>query len=120
MAVIPDDFTIEGGGRLDPTWFDPYDLIELLGTWIARASTTGASDALVTARVYAAAFTTAADLLMADPANQRDREKSSAYLAEQLKYWRDQAAAYEDEAAGLIGLNGAVLVQWEGDPPCGC
>lgn len=113
--IEPSDFLITGGGRLDPSWYEPHDLDALLIEWLARAEVDSASDALVTARVYRMAFTTAADLLMSEPANQRDRDKSSAFLANQLDYWLSQARAYQAEEDALEGrVIGPVLTDWNG------
>lgn len=120
--LAPADFILGTGGRLSPAWYEPHDLVALLTGWLEReaADHPGASEQLTKARVYRIAFTTAADLFMAEPASQRDRDKSSAYSAEQLKWWRDQAALYELEIANLTGRAfGPVLTGWEGDKRCG-
>lgn len=114
--VKPSDFLITGGGRLDPSWYPGYVLDDLLTSWIDRAGP--GSDAVITARVYRMAFTTAADLFMAEPANQRDRDKSSAYLPEQVRWWRAQADRYQDEEDALLGRLGPVITPWEGDETC--
>lgn len=114
--VEPSDFLISGGGRLDPSWYEPHDLTALLAEWIPRAGS--ASDEVLTARVYRMAFTTAADLFMAEPANQRDRDKSSAYLPEQVRWWRAQAQEYQDEEDALLGRLGPIITPWEGDKAC--
>lgn len=116
--IEPSDFLITGGGRLDPSWYYPHDLDALLIEWLGKAESDSASDALITARVYRMAFTTAADILMSEPANQRDRDKSSAFLANQLDYWLAQARAYKKEEDLIEGRTlGPVLTDWNGERP---
>lgn len=118
--ITPATFLLTGGGRLDPAWYEPHDLTTLLATWISDETAPGEDEKLTIARVYRRAFTTAADLIMSSPASQRDRDKSSAYSAEQLAYWRAQAAAYQDEIDDLLGVtSGPVLAGWEGTRRCG-
>lgn len=111
--VAAADFTIANGGRLNPDWFLPLILADLLDDWITMSEP--GSDELVTAKVYKLAFTTLTDSMMVDPANQRDRDKSSAFLAEQLKYWRQAIVEYEREIDALEGLVfGPIITPWEG------
>lgn len=112
----PASFLIKNGGRLDPAWYEPHDLEELLSKWITDAGE--GSDDLTRARVYRRAFTTAADLLMAEPASQRDRDKSSTFASEQLSYWRAIADEYAREIDVLTNRGGPVLTKWE-DDRCG-
>jgi len=113
VAVTPAAFTLDGGGRLNPAWFDGQDLDSLLTTWIAAAEP--GSDELVTARVYYRAFTLLSDQAMSDPAMQRDRNKTDQWSAEQLNYWQRQAAAYATEVEVLTGVvHGPVFTRWEG------
>ncbi len=107
------DFLISNGGRLDPSWFEPHTLNDLLTAWLAQASGT---DELVEATVYSRAFETAVSLLMAQPANQRDRDKSDAFSDRQLAYWQQQAAYWRGRVDALTGGAGPVVVPWEGDP----
>lgn len=107
------DFLISSGGRLDASWFEPHTLNSLLTAWLADSS---GSDQAVEAQVYARAFETVVSLVMSDPANQRDRDKSDAYTDRQLAYWQQQAAYWRGRVDALTGNNGPVVVQWEGDP----
>ena len=111
--MTANDFLISEGGRLDPAWFEPHDLDDLLAAWLAAAS---GSDQAVEAQVYARGFETAVSLLMSTPASQRDRNKAVAFTPEQLAYWRAQAAYWRGKADALGGVSGPALVQWEGDP----
>lgn len=108
-----DDFLISKGGRLDPTWFEPYVLLDLLPAWIASAS---GSDQAQEATVYARAFETLVSFVMSEPASQRDRDKSDSYSDTQLRYWQDQASYWRGKADALSGRAGPEIVQWEGDP----
>lgn len=108
------DFLISNGGRLDPTWFEPHDLeTGLLPAWLSAA--TGGEE-LVEAAVYARAFETLVSLVMSEPAQQRDRDKASAFTDRQLSYWEAQAAYWRGRADALAGNSGPALVGWEGDP----
>lgn len=113
MAVVAADFTIAGGGRLNPAWFAGQNLNTLLATWITRAGT--GSDAVITARVYQTAFTFLSDQFMSDPAMQRDRDKTDQYSGDQLAYWQAQAAKYAAELEALTGVGGPVITPWEGE-----
>lgn len=115
--LTPTDFILGSGGRLVPAWYAPHDLTALLTGWLTQY--TSDTDDLTRARVYRVAFSTAADLFMAEPASQRDRDKSSAYASEQLAYWRRAAQEYQDEIDTLSGItNGPVITGWEGETRC--
>lgn len=119
MAVTAAVFTIAGGGRLNPVWFAGQDLDDLLGTWITVAGSGG--DELVTARVYAHAFTYLADQAHTLPSTQRDRDKTAQWSAEQITWWERQARKYEAEADALTGLvAGPVFSSWEGGDASVC
>lgn len=111
MSVEAADFLITAGGRLNPAWFDG-DVNTLLDAWIARA--TPGSDDLVTARVYYTAFTFLSDQVMSEAAMQRDRDKTTQYSAEQLRYWADQARYYRGIIDGFENVGGPVITSWEG------
>lgn len=111
--MTANDFLISGGGRLDPDWFKPYVLTDLLTTWLASASGT---DQVIEATVYTRAFETLVSFVMSSPASQRDRDKSDSFSDTQLRYWQDQAAYWRSKAEGLTGRVGPALVQWEGEP----
>lgn len=108
-----DDFLISNGGRLDPTWFEPYVLTDLLTAWLADASGT---DQAIEAGVYARGFETLVSFIMSSPASQRDRDKSDSFSDTQLRYWQDQASYWRGKADALGGRVGPALVQWEGEP----
>lgn len=107
------DFLMVNGGRLNPTWFEPLTLNDLLDAWLADAA---GSDELVTATVYARAFETLVSQVMSEPASQRDRDKASAYSDRQLAFWEAQAAYWRGRVDALAGNVGPTLVSWEGDP----
>ena len=109
----PEDFLISNGGRLDPGWFEPYVLTDLIPAWMASAS---GSDQVVEATVYTRAFETLVGFVMSSPASQRDRDKSDSFSETQLRYWQDQASYWRGQADALLGRAGPELVQWEGEP----
>lgn len=112
MAVVAADFLVSGGGRLNPAWFET-DVNTLLTKWVEQAGT--GSDELVTARVYATAFTHLSDLMMTEAAMQRDRNKTTQFSSEQITYWQAQARRYQSEVDALTGVGGPHLSGWEGD-----
>ena len=107
------DFLIDNGGRLDPSWFEPHYLPDLITAWLTAASGT---DQAVEATVYARAYETLVDGIMSQPAQQRDRDKSSAFTDAQLRHWQAQAAYWRGKADALNGVGSPALVQWEGEP----
>lgn len=111
--MVASDFLIANGGRLDPSWFEPLDLGQLLEAWLGKAS---GGEERVEALVYACGFETLVSLVMAEPASQRDRDKASTFTDEQLRYWQGQAAYWRGKADALAGKVGPALVSWEGEP----
>lgn len=107
------DFLLANGGRLNPDWFAPDDVETLVSTWL-NGTDPSESDALRSARVYRLAFTTLVDQLMFEPASQGDRSKRSAYLPEQLKYFKLLADEYGDAIDDLLFGAPSILVEWEG------
>jgi len=111
--VTAADFLIQNGGRLDPVWFEPHDLNNLLTAWLAASS---GSDQAVEALVYARAFETLVDAIMITAASERVGSISAARSDEQLRYWQRQAAYWRGKADALTSGTGPAIVQWEGDP----
>lgn len=111
--MAAEDFLIENGGRLDPTWFEPHNLDTLLAAWLAASTGT---DQQVEAAVYARGFETLVSLVMSEPATQRDRDKASTFSDRQLSYWEQQAAYWRGRVDALNDGFGPALVSWEGDP----
>jgi len=107
------DFLIANGGRLDPTWFAPYTLNDLLTAWLAATSGT---DQAVEATVYARAYETLVDAIMMAASSERVGSISASRSDEQLRYWRQQAAYWRGRVDALTGSSGPALVQWEGNP----
>lgn len=107
------DFLLSNGGRLNPDWFAPDDAETLVTVWLNNTDV-GESDELRSARVYQKAFTTLVDQLMIEPASQGDRSKRSAYLPEQLAYFKVLADEYGDAIDDLLHGAPNILVQWEG------
>lgn len=107
------DFLITNGGRLDPTWFAPHTLTDLLTAWLAATSGT---DQAVEATVYARAYETLVSLIMAQPTSWRADDVAETRSDTQLAWWQRQAAYWRGRVDALAGDGGPALAQWEGDP----
>lgn len=109
------DFLIQNGGRLDPSWYAPLVLTDLLTAWLAGAT---GSDQQVEAAVYTRGFETVVSLIMSRPTKWAADDVSESFSDEQLRYWQAQAAYWRGKDDALNGSgSGPVLVGWEEDQP---
>lgn len=107
------DFLIANGGRLDPAWYAPLVLTDLLTAWLAGATGT---DQQVEAAVYTRAYEALADQVMFAASSERVGAIAVSRSDEQLRYWARQAAYWRGQLDALSGRSGPVLTEWEGDP----
>lgn len=102
MAVQSENLFLPAG-ELSPDWLPDVDLQGIVAAAISAGENRDEDDETVTAFAYSRAYAALQADLMAQPASQRERDKSDAYLPVQFDYWARRADYWQCRYTELAG-----------------